>query len=60
MESADRVLGFVKDALLGGAAGVAMGRNIFMAPDPRAMAGRVARLVRQLAGAQPGVSGEGG
>jgi 2-amino-4,5-dihydroxy-6-oxo-7-(phosphonooxy)heptanoate synthase len=60
VESADRVLGFVTDALLGGAAGVAMGRNIFMAPDPRAMAGRVACLVRQLAGAQPGVSEEGG
>jgi 2-amino-4,5-dihydroxy-6-oxo-7-(phosphooxy)heptanoate synthase len=59
-ESADQVLGFVEDALLGGAAGVAMGRNIFMAPDPRAMAGRVARLVRQLAGAQPGASEEGG
>jgi hypothetical protein len=37
-----------------------MGRNIFMAPDPGAMAGRVARLVRQLAGERPGASGEGG
>jgi 2-amino-4,5-dihydroxy-6-oxo-7-(phosphooxy)heptanoate synthase len=47
MASADRVLGFVSKALFGGAAGVAIGRNIFMAPDPRAMAGRVTRLVRQ-------------
>jgi len=43
MESAERVPGFVSDALLGGAAGVAIGRNIFLAADPRAMAGRVAR-----------------
>ena len=57
-ESADQVLGMVTDALLGDAAGVAIGRNIFMAPDPRAMAGRVVRLVRQLTVTQPGAPGE--
>jgi 2-amino-4,5-dihydroxy-6-oxo-7-(phosphooxy)heptanoate synthase len=51
MGSADHVLSFVTDALLGGAAGVAIGRNIFMAPDPRVMAGRVTRTVHQWAGA---------
>jgi 2-amino-4,5-dihydroxy-6-oxo-7-(phosphonooxy)heptanoate synthase len=59
VESPDLVLGFVRDALLGGAAGVAIGRNIFMAPDPRVMAGRVTSLVRQFADAQPGASREG-
>lgn len=58
-ESADQVLGFVTDALLGGAAGVAIGRNIFAAPDPRAMAGRITRLVRQFADAEPAASREG-
>jgi 2-amino-4,5-dihydroxy-6-oxo-7-(phosphooxy)heptanoate synthase len=54
MASADQVLRFVTDALLGGAAGVAIGRNIFTAPDPRVMAGRVTRAVRQFGGAPPG------
>jgi 2-amino-4,5-dihydroxy-6-oxo-7-(phosphonooxy)heptanoate synthase len=54
MGSADHVLRFVTDALLGGAAGVAIGRNIFTAPDPRVMAGLVTRAVRQFAGALPG------
>jgi 2-amino-4,5-dihydroxy-6-oxo-7-(phosphonooxy)heptanoate synthase len=54
MGSADRVLGFVSKALFGGAAGVAIGRNIFTAPDPRAMAERVTRLVRQHDGAEQG------
>ena len=57
--SADQVLDFVRDALLGGAAGVAIGRNIFMAPDPRVMAGRVTSLVQQFADAQPGALREG-
>ncbi|MFB7560800.1 2-amino-3,7-dideoxy-D-threo-hept-6-ulosonate synthase [Streptomyces brevispora] len=39
------VLAFVRDVLLGGAAGVAMGRNIFQAADPRRMAARVAGVV---------------
>ncbi|ARP73774.1 2-amino-4,5-dihydroxy-6-one-heptanoic acid-7-phosphate synthase [Streptomyces pluripotens] len=38
-------LAFVRDALLGGAAGVAMGRNIFQATDPRRMAAQVAAIV---------------
>lgn len=38
-------LAFVRDALLGGAAGVAMGRNIFQAADPRRMAAQVAAVV---------------
>jgi len=41
------VLGFVRDVLLGGAAGVAMGRNVFQSPDPRGMAAAVARLVHE-------------
>jgi 2-amino-4,5-dihydroxy-6-oxo-7-(phosphonooxy)heptanoate synthase len=55
----DQVLGFTRDALVGGAAGVAMGRTIFTAPDPRAMAGRVGRLVRHLGAARPGTLEEG-
>lgn len=53
VDSADQLLGFVRDALLGGAAGVAIGRNIFMAPDPRAIAVRVTGLVRHHFGAEP-------
>jgi len=59
VESSDLLLSLVRDALLGGAAGVAIGRNIFMAPDPRVIAGRVTSLVRQFADAQPGASREG-
>jgi len=44
-DSLDGVLGFVRDALAGGAAGVAMGRNVFQAPDPHLVASQVARLV---------------
>lgn len=44
------MLSFVSDALSGGAAGVAMGRNIFQAADPERLAGRVARLVHQFPG----------
>ncbi|MFB7452610.1 2-amino-3,7-dideoxy-D-threo-hept-6-ulosonate synthase [Streptomyces sp. NPDC057027] len=39
------VLAFVRDVMRGGAAGVAMGRNIFQAADPRRMAARVAGVV---------------
>lgn len=56
LDSADQVMDFVQDAMLAGVAGVAMGRNIFAAPDPRAMAGQVTRLVRLLADAPPAVS----
>ncbi|HEY2442107.1 MAG TPA: 2-amino-3,7-dideoxy-D-threo-hept-6-ulosonate synthase [Streptosporangiaceae bacterium] len=59
MESAEQVLDFVTDALLGGAAGVAIGRNVFTAPNPRAMAGRVTRAVRQLSVAPRGRLGDG-
>jgi 2-amino-4,5-dihydroxy-6-oxo-7-(phosphonooxy)heptanoate synthase len=59
VSSAGEVLGFVSDALLGGASGVAIGRNIFMAPDPRDMAGRITGLVREFANAEPGALREG-
>lgn len=42
------VIAFVREALLGGAAGVAMGRNIFQSEDPRKLAEVVARLVHDL------------
>ncbi|MCE7080571.1 2-amino-3,7-dideoxy-D-threo-hept-6-ulosonate synthase [Streptomyces sp. ST2-7A] len=47
-DSEAEVADFVRGALLGGAAGIAMGRNIFRAPDPRAMTARVAGLVHGL------------
>lgn len=53
-DSADQVLESVGDALLGGASGVAIGRNVFMAPDPRVMARRVASQVRRFDNAQLG------
>lgn len=55
----EEVLAFARDALAGGAAGVAMGRNIFQAPDPAAMAGRVAGVVHGLAGDTLGQLAEG-
>lgn len=39
------VLSYVDDALRGGAAGVAMGRNVFQAPDPGAMARKISDLI---------------
>jgi 2-amino-4,5-dihydroxy-6-oxo-7-(phosphonooxy)heptanoate synthase len=48
--SETEVLGFVRDALAGGAAGVAMGRNIFQSPDPGRLAEKVARLVHESPG----------
>jgi 2-amino-4,5-dihydroxy-6-oxo-7-(phosphonooxy)heptanoate synthase len=53
MDSADQVLDFVSSALLGGAAGVAIGRNVFTASSPRTMAARVTGLVRQLEAISP-------
>jgi 2-amino-4,5-dihydroxy-6-oxo-7-(phosphooxy)heptanoate synthase len=41
------LLGFVADAPAGGAGGVAMGRNLFQAADPRGLATKVARLVHR-------------
>ncbi|MEU6219982.1 2-amino-3,7-dideoxy-D-threo-hept-6-ulosonate synthase [Streptomyces sp. NPDC047022] len=44
----DEVLAFVGDALRGGAAGAAMGRNVFQAADPGATARRVSDLVHGM------------
>jgi 2-amino-4,5-dihydroxy-6-oxo-7-(phosphooxy)heptanoate synthase len=44
------VLAFVSDALSGGAAGVAMGRNIFQASRPEWLAREVARLIHEFQG----------
>ncbi|MFG2563327.1 2-amino-3,7-dideoxy-D-threo-hept-6-ulosonate synthase [Streptomyces sp. NPDC048496] len=44
----DAVLAHVSDALRGGAAGVAMGRNVFQADRPGWMAAEIARLVHEL------------
>ena len=41
------VVAFVEDALRGGAAGVAMGRNVFEAPDPAAMARRLSAVIHR-------------
>jgi 2-amino-4,5-dihydroxy-6-oxo-7-(phosphonooxy)heptanoate synthase len=41
----EEVLTFVGAAIDGGAAGVALGRNVFMSTDPRSMAARVAERV---------------
>jgi 2-amino-4,5-dihydroxy-6-oxo-7-(phosphonooxy)heptanoate synthase len=41
------LLRFVTDALAGGAAGVAMGRNLFQAPNPQSLAAKIAHLVHQ-------------
>jgi 2-amino-4,5-dihydroxy-6-oxo-7-(phosphonooxy)heptanoate synthase len=43
----DAVLAFVSDALRGGAAGVAMGRNVFQSDRPGWMAATLARLVHE-------------
>nr|WP_276311802.1 MULTISPECIES: 2-amino-3,7-dideoxy-D-threo-hept-6-ulosonate synthase [Streptomyces] len=45
MDTEGQVLRFVNDAICGGAAGVAMGRNVFQAPDPGAMARKISRVV---------------
>ncbi|MCD0448653.1 2-amino-4,5-dihydroxy-6-one-heptanoic acid-7-phosphate synthase [Actinocorallia sp. API 0066] len=43
----EAVLAYVSDALRGGVAGVAMGRNVFQADQPGRMAAAVARLVHE-------------
>lgn len=43
--STPKVLSYVGEALRGGAAGVAMGRNIFQAPDPGALTREIADLI---------------
>ncbi|MVO88515.1 2-amino-4,5-dihydroxy-6-one-heptanoic acid-7-phosphate synthase [Streptomyces sp. p1417] len=40
-----QVVAYVEEVLRGGAAGVAMGRNIFQAPDPGALAARLAAVI---------------
>jgi 2-amino-4,5-dihydroxy-6-oxo-7-(phosphonooxy)heptanoate synthase len=48
MDDEDSVLAFVRNALVGGASGVAMGRNIFQAANPLKVAEIVSRLVHHL------------
>lgn len=48
MDDEGSVIAFVRAALLGGAAGVAMGRNIFRSEHPRKLAEVVSRLVHDL------------
>ncbi|MCY9786947.1 2-amino-3,7-dideoxy-D-threo-hept-6-ulosonate synthase [Nocardiopsis sp. EMB25] len=48
-----RVLRYVEDVMAGGAAGVAMGRNIFQAPNPGEMAAAVAERVHRGFGPAP-------
>ncbi|SMQ16979.1 2-amino-4,5-dihydroxy-6-oxo-7-(phosphonooxy)heptanoate synthase [Streptomyces sp. Ag82_O1-12] len=48
MPTEEDVLAYVRDALAGGAGGVAMGRNIFQASDPRQLAAKVARLIHHF------------
>ncbi|MFI1812152.1 2-amino-3,7-dideoxy-D-threo-hept-6-ulosonate synthase [Streptomyces sp. NPDC020422] len=55
VDAEDQVLDFVSDAVRGGAAGVAMGRNVFQAPDPGAMARKIAQIVHSPSEG-PGVS----
>jgi 2-amino-4,5-dihydroxy-6-oxo-7-(phosphooxy)heptanoate synthase len=45
--STGELLSYVEDVLRGGAAGVAIGRNIFEAEDPAALAGELASFVHQ-------------
>ncbi|RKR90381.1 2-amino-3,7-dideoxy-D-threo-hept-6-ulosonate synthase [Micromonospora pisi] len=44
-DSESAVLSYVEDALCGGSSGVAMGRNVFQAPDPGAMARKISDLI---------------
>lgn len=55
----EAVLAFVSDALRGGAAGVAMGRNVFQAEKPGRTAAAIARLVHPP-GHTPGRTGANG
>lgn len=63
LDDEEDVLEFVDAAMDGGAAGVALGRNVFMSSDPRRMAARVAARVHArdragspLAGARLGAA----
>ncbi|MDT0443839.1 2-amino-3,7-dideoxy-D-threo-hept-6-ulosonate synthase [Streptomyces johnsoniae] len=56
-----QTLAYVEDALRGGAVGVAMGRNVFQAPDPGAMADKLSDLIHQKGAALPaGAAGTAG
>ncbi|MGF1429272.1 2-amino-3,7-dideoxy-D-threo-hept-6-ulosonate synthase [Kitasatospora sp. LaBMicrA B282] len=46
-DDGDAVVAFVEDALRGGAAGVAMGRNVFEAADPGEMARRLSAVIHR-------------
>lgn len=50
-ETVDEVYGRVRDALLGGASGVAIGRGVLRAEDPAATARKIADLVHDRGGA---------
>ncbi|OLF09586.1 2-amino-3,7-dideoxy-D-threo-hept-6-ulosonate synthase [Actinophytocola xanthii] len=54
LASDDEVVAFVGEALRGGVAGLAMGRNIFRAADPALLARRVAALVHGRLGGPRG------
>lgn len=56
VDAEDQVLDFVGDAIRGGAAGVAMGRNVFQAPDPGAMARKISQLVHSPSEGPGGLS----
>ncbi|MCX4824963.1 2-amino-3,7-dideoxy-D-threo-hept-6-ulosonate synthase [Streptomyces sp. NBC_01142] len=47
VDDESELLAYVEDALRGGAAGVAMGRNVFAADDPEATARRLAQLIHR-------------
>ena len=47
LDAEEQVLRFVSDAIRGGAAGVAMGRNVFQADQPGRTAAAIARLVHE-------------
>ncbi|MEH0424230.1 2-amino-3,7-dideoxy-D-threo-hept-6-ulosonate synthase [Streptomyces sp. B21-083] len=48
LDAEEDVLEYVRAAIAGGAGGVAMGRNIFQATDPRGLAFKVARIVHHF------------
>lgn len=50
VSDADQVLGYVDEAVRGGAAGVAMGRNVFQAPDPGAMTRELSAVIHRERG----------
>lgn len=53
LSSSEALLADVREARRGGAAGVAVGRNVFQADEPAALARRLVQVVRGEAGATP-------